>query len=242
MDETPNLTLPYIMPAQAQKHVTHNEAIRSLDTVVQLSVKNRDLTAPPGSPDNGDRHIPATGSTGEWAGMDGQIAAYQDNGWLFYQPREGWRCWVADEGVLLVHDGSVWNHLQSGAGGLSLELNRSNFDATTRIELREEELTLSGASVDSTIVIPDRAIVFAVTTRTTQAITGAASYDCGIASETSKYGGSLGIAAGSTNSGVTGPTAFYADTSIRITANGGNFAGGAVRLTVHYMLFTAPTS
>lgn len=242
MDETPNLALPYIMPAQAQKHVTHNEAIRSLDAMVQLSVKNRDLTAPPGSPAHGDRHIPASGSTGEWMAKDGQIAAYQDNAWLFHQPREGWRCWVADENILLVHDGSAWNNLLSGAGGLSFELNRSSFDATTRIELREEELTLSGASADSTIVIPDRAIVFAVTTRTTEAITGAVSYDCGIASEAGKYGSSLGVAANSVNSGVTGPTAYYADTPIRITANGGNFAGGAVRITVHYMLFAAPTS
>ena len=47
MDETANLGLPYIMAAQAQKHVTHNEAIRSLDTLVQLSVKDRDLTTLP---------------------------------------------------------------------------------------------------------------------------------------------------------------------------------------------------
>ncbi len=31
MDQTPNLKLPYIMPSQAQKHVTHNEAIRLLE-------------------------------------------------------------------------------------------------------------------------------------------------------------------------------------------------------------------
>ncbi len=35
MDETPNLKLPYILPAQSQKHVTHNEALRALDAVVQ---------------------------------------------------------------------------------------------------------------------------------------------------------------------------------------------------------------
>ena len=37
MDQTPNLTLPYIMAAQAQKHVTHNEALRALDVIVQFS-------------------------------------------------------------------------------------------------------------------------------------------------------------------------------------------------------------
>lgn len=31
MDSSPNLQLPYIMPSQAQKHVTHNEALRTLD-------------------------------------------------------------------------------------------------------------------------------------------------------------------------------------------------------------------
>jgi len=47
---------------------------------------------------------------------------------------------------------------------------------------------------------------------------------------------------GSSNSGVTGPTAIYADTPIRITANGGNFTGGKVRFAIHYMLCTPPTS
>lgn len=31
-ETTPNLILPYIMPSQAQKHVTHNEAIRARRT------------------------------------------------------------------------------------------------------------------------------------------------------------------------------------------------------------------
>jgi len=36
-DATTNLALPYILAAQAQKHVTHNEALRLLDGIVQLS-------------------------------------------------------------------------------------------------------------------------------------------------------------------------------------------------------------
>ena len=50
MDQTNNLNLPYIMPQQAQKHVTHNEALRDLDTIVQLAALDRDLAAPPASP------------------------------------------------------------------------------------------------------------------------------------------------------------------------------------------------
>jgi hypothetical protein len=85
-------------------------------------------------------------------------------------------------------------------------------------------------------MIPDHAIVLGVSTRTVTAITGATSYDCGIAGETAKFGGSLGVAAGSTNSGVIGPQAFYNLTPIRLTANGGAYGGGAVRVAVHYLM------
>ena len=243
MDNSANLRLPYIMAAQAQKHVTHNEAIRTLDALVQISVLDKNLTAPPVSPGDGDRYIPASGATGEWANKDEQIAAFQDNAWMFYLPREGWLAYVADEDQIYVHDGSNWSVFSaSGLGGVSTLITDNAHAAQTRFELVEEELTLSGAFVDSTVTIPDRAIVFGVSTRTTQAITGATSYDCGVAGETDKYGGSLGIAAGNTNSGVTGPSAFYADTAIRITANGPDFTGGKVRFALHYMLCAVPTS
>jgi Protein of unknown function (DUF2793) len=114
MDDTPNLNLPYIMAAQAQKHVTHNEAIRALDAVVQIAVADRDLTIPPASPAEGDRYIVAAGATGAWAGSDGKLAAWQDGAWMLYAPLEGWLAWVADEDALLAWDGSVWT---SAAGG-----------------------------------------------------------------------------------------------------------------------------
>ena len=41
--ETAHLGLPYLAAAQAQKHVTHNEALRLLDNVIQLSVLDRSL-------------------------------------------------------------------------------------------------------------------------------------------------------------------------------------------------------
>lgn len=70
--------------------------------------------------------------------------------------------------------------------------------------------------------------------------TGATSYDCGIAGETSKFGGSLGVAAGSTNVGIIGPQAFYDDTPIVLTAQGGNFTGGSVRIAIHYLTLGVP--
>ena len=46
-DTTDNLSMPYILPAQAQKHVTHNEALQILDAVVQLSLEEFGLNDPP---------------------------------------------------------------------------------------------------------------------------------------------------------------------------------------------------
>ena len=48
MTDTPNLVLSYIAGSQAQMHVTHNEAIRLLDGMVQLSVLSRMVATPPG--------------------------------------------------------------------------------------------------------------------------------------------------------------------------------------------------
>ncbi|MVB00177.1 DUF2793 domain-containing protein [Nitratireductor sp. CAU 1489] len=108
MDKTANLSLPVIAPAQAQKHVTHNEALRVLDAVVQLAVIDRDLTAPPGGAADGDRYIVASAATGDWAGQEGRIAAFQDGAWAFYQPGEGWLAFVADEALLCYWTGAAW--------------------------------------------------------------------------------------------------------------------------------------
>lgn len=108
MDTSPNLLLPYIMAAQAQKHVTHNEAIRALDALLQIAVADRDLAGPPDSPADGARYIVATSPTGGWSGKQGQIAAWQDGAWAFYPPREGWIAWISDEDMLVAWSGSAW--------------------------------------------------------------------------------------------------------------------------------------
>ncbi len=107
-DTTTHLLLPYILAAQAQKHVTHNEALKLLDGLVQLSVLDRDLTTPPDSPTDGDRYIVGAGATGDWAGWDLNVALWTDGAWLRLPPRTGWHAWIEDEAVLQVYDGSGW--------------------------------------------------------------------------------------------------------------------------------------
>ena len=109
MSETsPILSLPYIQPSQAQKHVTHNEALRQLDAIVQLSVISADLTAPPPTPDEGDRYIVAAAATDTWTGEDNAVAVWADESWTFHTPLAGWRADIQGSGAVLRFDGSGW--------------------------------------------------------------------------------------------------------------------------------------
>lgn len=105
---TPHLALPLIAAAQAQKHVTHNEALVALDALVHLAVLDRHRTSPPADAVEGDRHIVGMAATGAWAGKEGQIAARQDGAWRFYAPRRGWLAYGLDDGALLAWSGSAW--------------------------------------------------------------------------------------------------------------------------------------
>jgi hypothetical protein len=107
-DQSSILSLPLIQPSQAQKHVTHNEALRILDVLVQLAVIDRDRTSPPDDPAPGDRHIVGTGATGSWSGADLRIAIWEEGGWGFLDPRPGWRAEVLSEARGLVFDGTGW--------------------------------------------------------------------------------------------------------------------------------------
>lgn len=117
MSATPNLGLPYIDAGQAQKHVTHNEALRYLDTLVQLAILDRDLTAPPSSPAEGQRWIVKTGATDAWSGHADHVAAWQDGAWQFSAPIAGWVAYVIDEEILVAWDGDSWNAVSAGEGG-----------------------------------------------------------------------------------------------------------------------------
>ena len=117
MVDTPNLKLPYILAAQAQKHVTHNEAIRALDALVQLAVKDKDLATPPAMPADGDRYIIAAAATGAWAGHTSKIAAWQDGAWTIYPAAAGWRAWIVDQSALYAFDGAAWIAAGGGGGG-----------------------------------------------------------------------------------------------------------------------------
>jgi hypothetical protein len=142
--ETAHLGLPYLAPAQAQKHVTHNEALRRLDAVVQLAVLDSTLAAPPGSPAEGDRYIVATGGTGAWAGHDGEIAVFVDGAWDFALPEDGWIAYDRDAAAVLVREAGGWVAASGHLGGFDrLGVNAAAVDPN-RLAVRSNAVLFTG--------------------------------------------------------------------------------------------------
>lgn len=105
---TPRTGVPLLAAAQAQKHVTHNEALLEFDALLCCRILDRTLTAPPASPADGDTYLVAATGTGLWAGQDGKIAYAVDGAWRFYVPFTGLSAYVAAETAMLVYTGAVW--------------------------------------------------------------------------------------------------------------------------------------
>ncbi len=160
MSNSLNLGLPYLEEAQAQKHVTVNEAVRMLDAIVQLTVAARTLATPPALPAEGDRYIVAAGATGAWAGHDTEVAAYVDGAWMFFAPREGWLAFDQAAGGVVVFDGTSWADLGTALTVQATDMLGINAtaDVTNRLSVRSDSVLFSpqtggGATGDVRVVV-----------------------------------------------------------------------------------------
>lgn len=106
-DTTPNLSLPYILPSQAMKHITHNEALQILDAATNAVIVAT-LATPPATPTEGALYLVGPSATGAFTGKDGRLAFFIDGAWIFLFPRNGWRALFAADGRTRVFDGTIW--------------------------------------------------------------------------------------------------------------------------------------
>lgn len=108
MTDSPNIGLPLMEAAQAQKHVTHNEALVVLDAIVQIAVGDIAAIAPPSSPGAGARVVVGPSATGAFAGQTGKIVYFDDSAWRFVAPRNGWIVWSTSDSTLYIFTGAAW--------------------------------------------------------------------------------------------------------------------------------------
>ncbi|WP_419813856.1 DUF2793 domain-containing protein [Glacieibacterium sp.] len=100
--------LPLLQTAQAQKEVTHNEAVTAIDTLLHLSVETAMLAVPPNAPVGGTGWIVGASSTGAWTGKTGQVAFWTEGGWRFTVPRQGCVAWLRDAQHFAVYTAAGW--------------------------------------------------------------------------------------------------------------------------------------
>jgi len=238
MSETANLSLPLVQAAQAQKHVTVNEALVKLDALAQLRLASIGLAAPPlGAPD-GQAWGVAPGAVADWTGQDGRVAISDNGGWVFAVPRAGWRAWVVDQAVEMRHDGAAWVPMPASgavsATGAAFSLNVLEFD----------HVLTPGLAQPTATAIPSHAVVFGVTARVIAEITGTlASWRLGTEGADDRFGSGLGLGMNSYARGVLGqPMTHYSPTPLVLTPEGGAFTEGAVRLAVHYAALGLPAA
>ncbi len=234
MAETYNFGMPLLDAAQAQKHVTVNEAIARADAVAQMRLKSRGVTVPPVAVDGAAYGI-GVGASGDWAGQDGNLAVQANGGWVFISPRPGWRGWDESTNEALIYDGVNWqaDAVSVSAGGAGTHWRVAEID----------HVITAGASSATVNIIPDGAQVVGVTGRVISAITGTgvASWQLGVAGAVNRYGSGLGLGLNAWAKGLSGqPQTYYADTPLLLTPDAGTFSAGTVRLCVHYVELGVP--
>lgn len=234
-DATMNMELPLLLPAQAQKHVTVNDALMRLDGQVDLVLQSLTRTIPPATIVDGMCWAVPPGAVNAWEGQSGKIAIGANGGWIFVQPRFGRKAMVADRGMSAIHNGTTWV-----VGAVTLGAHGSGMIAS---QLTEDVTLTAGAFVNTTMVIPAGAMVIGATARVLTAITGSATgWSLGHADALNRFGENLGKGVGALSRGIlSAPMTYWTPTPLRLTATGGQFAaGGRVRLVIHWWELRVP--
>lgn len=78
---SPRLALPLLVSGQAQKELTHNEALLLIDMALMPLVESVGTTTPPTAPHPGQCWIVGTSPSGAWSGAANRLAAWTADGW-----------------------------------------------------------------------------------------------------------------------------------------------------------------
>lgn len=100
--------LPLLMAGQAQKEVTHNEALALIDLALCPVVEAIGVTAPPPLPTLGQAWIVGSAPTGAWIGAAHALAGWTAGGWRFVQLPVGATIIVRVSGLIWRRNSTGW--------------------------------------------------------------------------------------------------------------------------------------
>jgi hypothetical protein len=133
-DATARHSFPNIYVGQAQKEITHNEALARIDALLHPVVEAELALPPAGLPSNSDGLCWLIGSapTGQWDGRTGQIARWSGGSWRYLSPVEGMTVWLVSGAKRLFYIAGTWispSAISGPVGGAVIDL-----EARTAIE------------------------------------------------------------------------------------------------------------
>ena len=103
MPTSPKLGFELLVQGQSGAEAWHNLSVVWLEWAALPKVLDRGLSAPPGSPSDGDAYLLPAVPTGTWAGHGGEIALYY-GGWNFAAPKDAMQVFVDDEQLWIAYD------------------------------------------------------------------------------------------------------------------------------------------
>lgn len=108
MSASARLNLPFLSAGQAQKELTHNEALQTLDLLTAAAVEEAPRSEPPPTPAIGSCYIVGSSATGDWTGKEQCLAGFTSGGWRYVAPLEGMVAYVKATGVWATYRPEGW--------------------------------------------------------------------------------------------------------------------------------------
>lgn len=153
MATSPRLELPLLSSGQAQKELTHNEALILIDLLVQTTCTDGPLQEPPPAPKIGELYLCASNASGAWAGKASCLALWTTSGWRFAKPFEGQR-------FSAMSDGLDWRY--SEGKWLKGLVNATEIRIGGKTVVKERQPAISQPSGGGTVDLEARTAIFAV--------------------------------------------------------------------------------
>jgi hypothetical protein len=107
-DTSDRLQIPMLAVGQAQKEVTHNEALARIDILLQPVVQAVAPATVPAAPLTGQSWIVGPSPSGHWAGQANNVASWTTGGWRFMLPIEGMTFWSVADSTIVRRQGTAW--------------------------------------------------------------------------------------------------------------------------------------
>ena len=108
-EATARHALPNLFVGQAQKEVTHNEALARIDALLHPVVQGWVTTPPaPNTTDDGKCWLIKGPAIGVWAGKENHIARWSGGSWRYLNPSNGMALWLASDQVRLFYITTAW--------------------------------------------------------------------------------------------------------------------------------------